>query len=128
MPIYEYECTRCASRFDLKQSFSDSTTVTCPQCGCNAQRIFSSVPIIFKGSGFSVTDKRRNQERPSSESGTDETKTDIKDKRYNQERSSPESGTDETKTDSTDKRHNQERSSPEGGTDKTKTGITEKDS
>ena len=60
MPIYEYECDRCACRFELKRSFSDDTPVSCPECGGGAQRIFSPVPIIFKGSGFYVTDHRGN--------------------------------------------------------------------
>lgn len=58
MPIYEYECSRCSHRFEIRRSFSESSPVSCPQCDCDAQRIFSPVPIIFKGSGFYVTDNR----------------------------------------------------------------------
>jgi len=58
LPIYEYQCTCCPSRFELRRSFSDDSQVFCPQCGGNAQRIFLPVPIIFKGSGFYVTDYR----------------------------------------------------------------------
>jgi len=60
LPIYEYECSRCSSRFELKQSFSDDTRVSCPQCGGSARRIFSPAVIIFKGSGFYSTDNRGN--------------------------------------------------------------------
>ena len=58
MPIYEFECTRCPSRFELKRGFHDEGPVSCPGCGGKAKRRFSSVPIIFKGSGFYVTDSR----------------------------------------------------------------------
>lgn len=58
MPIYEYECTCCPSKFELKRSFHDEDPVKCPQCGGKTRRCFSSVPIIFKGSGFYVTDSR----------------------------------------------------------------------
>ncbi len=60
MPIYEYECSRCSCRFELRRSFSEDSPVCCPQCGCEVQRIFSPVPIIFKGSGFYVTDYPSN--------------------------------------------------------------------
>lgn len=57
MPVYEYECENCCHRFELKQSFEDDPVVTCPQCQGSIRRIFSPVPIIFKGQGFYVTDK-----------------------------------------------------------------------
>jgi putative FmdB family regulatory protein len=59
MPVYEYQCEKCRHRFELKQGFKDSSKVTCPQCGSKAKRIFSPVPIIFKGPGFYTTDSRQ---------------------------------------------------------------------
>ncbi len=58
MPIYEYECTKCCQKFEMKRHFGDEGGVTCPRCQGSAQRIFSPVPIIFKGSGCYVTDHR----------------------------------------------------------------------
>lgn len=58
MPVYEFECTCCPSRFELKRSFNDEEPVHCPRCGGKARKLFSPVPIIFKGSGFYVTDTR----------------------------------------------------------------------
>jgi len=60
MPIYEYECERCSLRFELKRHFSGDGEVSCPRCHGEAHRLFSPVPIIFKGSGFYVTDSRKN--------------------------------------------------------------------
>lgn len=60
MPIYEYECEKCRTRFELKRSFGEDGDACCPQCSSNASRIFTSVPIIFKGSGFYVTDHKAN--------------------------------------------------------------------
>lgn len=74
MPVYEYECTCCPSRFELKRSFSDDSPVLCPECGENAVRIFSPVPVIFKGSGFYTTDSRGNHGHPSYEDSPGETK------------------------------------------------------
>ena len=58
MPIYEYECEECHLRFELRKSFNEDGQDCCPQCRSNARRLFSPVPIIFKGSGFYITDNR----------------------------------------------------------------------
>lgn len=60
MPVYEYECETCSCRFELRQSFSDSPVASCPRCQGSARRVFAPVPIIFKGSGFYVTDHRND--------------------------------------------------------------------
>ncbi|MFC2069553.1 FmdB family zinc ribbon protein [Chloroflexota bacterium] len=66
MPVYEYECPSCSFRFEILRGFSENGSVSCPECGCDAQRIFTSVPVIFKGSGFYVTDHRGNHDQPKS--------------------------------------------------------------
>ncbi len=65
MPIYEYECQKCHLRFELRRGFGEDGDGFCPQCGSEARRIFSPVPIIFKGPGFYVTDNRRDHDRAS---------------------------------------------------------------
>ncbi len=60
MPIYEYECSKCSHRFEMKQGFDDKPEAACPQCREIARRVFHPAPIIFKGSGFYVTDHRKN--------------------------------------------------------------------
>ena len=74
MPIYEFECTCCPARFELKRGFHDEKPVPCPSCGGKTRRVFSSVPIIFKGSGFYVTDSRGGSSFTSAPSPGDETK------------------------------------------------------
>jgi len=74
LPIYEYQCICCPTRFELKRNFDEDDPVTCPQCGGTAQRIFSPVPVIFKGSGFYSTDSRGNHGHPSSEGNADQAK------------------------------------------------------
>ena len=59
MPIYEYECEKCHARFEMKRSFGEDGSANCPHCRGKACRIFTSVPIIFKGSGFYVTDHKK---------------------------------------------------------------------
>jgi|WetSurMetagenome_2_1015567.scaffolds.fasta_scaffold394672_1 putative FmdB family regulatory protein len=62
MPIYEYECGACAARFEVKQSYHDEPKASCKKCGGAARRLFKPVPIVFKGSGFYVTDHSGNKD------------------------------------------------------------------
>lgn len=59
MPIYEYECRDCNRRFERLQHFTDEPVKACPECGGPVQRVIQPVGIIFKGSGFYVTDNRQ---------------------------------------------------------------------
>ncbi len=60
MPIYEYECETCRCRFERKQRFDEEPVSVCSQCGGKSRRVIHSAPIIFKGSGFYVTDSRKS--------------------------------------------------------------------
>ncbi|MDI6771004.1 MAG: zinc ribbon domain-containing protein [bacterium] len=59
MPIYEYRCTRCQHGFE---SFHPAGVPApgCPQCGGVVRKVYSSVGLIFKGSGFHSTDYRKS--------------------------------------------------------------------
>jgi len=63
MPVYKYQCSNCKLRFELRQTFNDEPRAICPACDAIASRIFSPVPILFKGPGFYVTDSRIEEER-----------------------------------------------------------------
>lgn len=56
MPIYEYRCESCGGVFEEHQSFRDKPLTECKSCGGALKKIFSPAGIIFKGSGFHVTD------------------------------------------------------------------------
>jgi putative FmdB family regulatory protein len=58
VPTYQYACTACDHRFEAVQSFSDASLTECPNCGGQLRKVFSSVGIVFKGSGFYRTDSR----------------------------------------------------------------------
>ena len=62
MPIYEYECGNCCYRFEMRQEFDDNPEAICPQCHSRARRVFHPTAIIFKGSGFYITDSRKSKE------------------------------------------------------------------
>ena len=61
MPRYQYACTEstCGHQFEAVQSFSDDPLSTCPVCDGRLRKVFSSVGIVFKGSGFYRTDSRQ---------------------------------------------------------------------
>jgi putative FmdB family regulatory protein len=58
VPTYQYACTACGHRFEAVQRFSDASLTDCPECAGRLRKVFSSVGIVFKGSGFYRTDSR----------------------------------------------------------------------
>lgn len=69
MPTYSYACTECDNRFDIVQSFSDDSLTVCPQCTGKLRKLFNSVGIVFKGSGFYRTDSRGGSSTASESAG-----------------------------------------------------------
>lgn len=64
MPNYDYECKSCGHRFELFQSMSDDPVKVCPKCGGSVRRLIGGgLGVIFKGSGFYVTDNRSSSGR-----------------------------------------------------------------
>ena len=61
MPTYAYACTTCEHRFEVQQSFSDDALTECPECQGRLRKLFNSVGIVFKGSGFYRTDSRNGK-------------------------------------------------------------------
>ncbi|MGV9806200.1 FmdB family zinc ribbon protein [Micromonospora chersina] len=58
MPTYQYACTACGHQLEAVQSFSDAPLTECPACEGRLRKVFNSVGIVFKGSGFYRTDSR----------------------------------------------------------------------
>jgi putative FmdB family regulatory protein len=58
VPTYAYACTECGHRFDAVQKFSDAALTTCPQCEGRLRKVYTSIGVTFKGSGFYRTDSR----------------------------------------------------------------------
>ncbi len=58
MPTYQYACTECGNAFEAVQSFTDDALTVCDTCGGRLRKVFGSVGIVFKGSGFYRTDSR----------------------------------------------------------------------
>ncbi|HEX6290472.1 MAG TPA: FmdB family zinc ribbon protein [Herpetosiphonaceae bacterium] len=60
MPTYVYGCDACGHQFEQFQKFSDEPIRTCPRCAKNVRRIFQPAGIVFKGSGWHITDYKRS--------------------------------------------------------------------
>jgi len=58
MPTYEYACKACGEHIDVRQSVNDEPLSVCPSCGGPLRKVFTSIGISFKGSGFYRTDSR----------------------------------------------------------------------
>ena len=94
MPLYEYQCQDCGVRFERRQHINDEPVRICPECEGEVRRLIQPVGVIFKGSGFYVTDNRAksstakpgNAKKPKAPEKTKSTSTDAS-------KSSSESGT-----------------------------------
>ena len=63
MPLYQYRCQDCGHQFSERQRFSDDPLSDCPGCGGDVRRVINNVRVVFKGSGFYVTDNRNGSRR-----------------------------------------------------------------
>jgi putative FmdB family regulatory protein len=58
MPTYTYQCDSCGHGFETVQRFADDPLTDCPQCGASIRRVIQPVGVVFKGSGWYITDSR----------------------------------------------------------------------
>jgi putative FmdB family regulatory protein len=70
VPTYSYKCADCGEAFDIQQAFTDDALTVCPNCGGRLRKVFGSVGVTFKGSGFYRTDSRAKPSGESAASGS----------------------------------------------------------
>src|SRR5882724_1652738 len=70
VPTYTYTCTACNDTIEKRQSFTDPPLTTCEQCGGTLRKVIHPVGIVFKGSGWYITDSRSSNSSSSSSSGS----------------------------------------------------------
>ena len=58
MPVYVYQCETCGVTFERRQGMLEQPLTDCPECNGHVHRVIQPVGIVFKGSGFYVTDNR----------------------------------------------------------------------
>lgn len=59
MPLYDYQCRACSKVTEVRHGFREAYDGTCPECGGVLARVFNPAGIVFKGSGFYITDSRK---------------------------------------------------------------------
>jgi len=78
MPTYEYQCQKCGHRFSEFQRITDPPIKDCPKCkkkNCVEQLISGGSGLIFKGSGFYITDYKKKSKPPDSDSGSSDSRS-----------------------------------------------------
>lgn len=96
MPTYEYKCTKCEHQFEAFQSMSEEPVKKCPACGGEVKRLISGgAGLIFKGSGFYITDYKRAGEKKRVEKS--ESKKESKDSSETAPKKSSDSSSSEKK-------------------------------
>ncbi|MDK2785620.1 MAG: hypothetical protein PWQ80_299 [Thermotoga sp.] len=63
MPMYRYVCEECGYETTVMHGINESPEVTCEECGARMKRTIGRVGIIFKGSGFYITDSRKSERK-----------------------------------------------------------------
>ena len=99
MPTYEYACKECGEHVEVQQSFTDDPLTTCEKCGGPLRKVFGSIGVTFKGSGFYRTDSRAGSATKKAEKTEKTDKADKADKKSDGDGgSSKDSGTKESTT------------------------------
>jgi len=70
VPTYQYACTECDHRFEAVQAFTDDSLTVCPVCAGQLRKVYGSVGVVFKGSGFYRTDSRAASASTASANGS----------------------------------------------------------
>ena len=78
MPTYQYACTECGEHLEAVQSFSDDPLTVCPACQGRLRKVFNSVGVVFKGSGFYRNDSRKTSTSSESSSSSSDSSTSTK--------------------------------------------------
>ena len=102
MPTYEYRCKDCGNHLEVVQSFNDEPLTECPACKGTLRKVFGSIGITFKGSGFYKTDSRSSSSKKSeskqSESKSSETSSSSDTKSSDTKKADSSSSKPEAKT------------------------------
>ena len=97
MPLYDYACTACGRVHEVRHGFDESYNGPCEACGAPVRRVFNPAPVLFKGSGFYVTDSRRSSASGKPEKAKEATDSGTSTKETSAPKSEPAAASGETK-------------------------------
>jgi putative FmdB family regulatory protein len=72
---YDYKCKKCGKIFEVEHKMNDIAMKFCPSCGGELKKVYNAVGVVFKGSGFHVTDYGKSGSSGTKSSGSSETKS-----------------------------------------------------
>lgn len=75
MPTYTYRCNNCGYQFEMRQRMIDDPLTDCPVCAGHVRRVVNAVGVVFKGSGFYITDSRNGKNASLASGGSESTTT-----------------------------------------------------
>lgn len=112
MPTYSYACTECDNRFDAVQAFTEDAMTTCPKCSGRLRKMFNSVGVVFKGSGFYRNDSRETAKSAATSDSGASSASEKTNSDKSESNKSESNKTESTKTESTKSESNKSSSSP----------------
>jgi putative FmdB family regulatory protein len=115
MPTYEYACKSCGQHLEVVQSFKDDSLTACAACGGPLRKVFGSIGIAFKGSGF-----YRNDSRPAASSGKSSSEKAASDKSSSDKSSSDTGSSDKAASGSGSGSSSDSKSSSDGSNSSSK--------
>jgi putative FmdB family regulatory protein len=101
MPTYEYRCKSCGEHLEVVQSFNDAPLTVCPACSGELRKVFGTIGIAFKGSGFYKTDSR-SASKPAAASASSSSSSESSASSGDSSSSSSESSSSSTNSSSAD--------------------------
>ena len=105
MPTYEYKCLDCGIQFDRFQSITEDPIQECPECSGQTKRLIGAgAGLIFKGSGFYITDYRSEGYKESAKKDQDSSSSGDGDSKGSDSKSGDSKSSDSksSKTESSD--------------------------
>ncbi len=98
MPTYDYKCDKCGYVFEEFQSMSEKPLTKCPKCSGRVHRLIGAgAGLIFKGSGFYLTDYKKSNTSPATSNGDHKPASPEKSPETKTEKPAPVSKTEQTK-------------------------------
>jgi len=96
MPTYQYACTSeaCGLQFERVQAFTDSAITDCPECSGRVRKVYGSVGVVFKGSGFYRTDSRNSAGKESKSTGSSSSSSEGSSAKSSAQSSAAQSGSE----------------------------------
>jgi putative FmdB family regulatory protein len=100
VPTYQYACTVCDHRFEQVQAFTDPSLTVCPECTGKLRKLYGSVGVVFKGSGFYRTDSRSGSTSPAAAASSEKNGSSSKSSESASASTSTSSSSSSTKSES----------------------------